>query len=177
MHGTRIPRRRGSPSWPKRPRRAGGGPVVRGEDHQRLLIQIEFLKRTEDLADRPIELLDHVAEQAALATATELRRGEQRHVTHRVRQIHEKRPVPVLADKPDRLLGYSGESAWPGRRDTRSLPHRASAAPYVGRAFPSGGVSTSLYHPLYLVVAFALPADELAVGNRINLPAAFWRSR
>ena len=30
------------------------------------------------------------------------------------------------------------------------------------------GVSTSLYHPLYLVVAFALPADGLAVGNRIN---------
>ncbi len=35
-------------------------------------------------------------------------------------------------------------------------------------SFSRSGVSTSLYHPLYLVVAFALPADELAVGNRIN---------
>ena len=30
------------------------------------------------------------------------------------------------------------------------------------------GVSTLLYHLPYLVVAFALPADELTIGDRIN---------
>ena len=32
----------------------------------------------------------------------------------------------------------------------------------------SKGVSTLLYHLPYLVVAFALPADELTIGDRIN---------
>ena len=34
--------------------------------------------------------------------------------------------------------------------------------------YSAKGVSTSLYHLPYLVVAFALPADELTIGDRIN---------
>ena len=37
--------------------------VVRREDHQSVSIQIQPLQRVEDLADRPIDLLDHVSVQ------------------------------------------------------------------------------------------------------------------
>src|SRR5215510_16155946 len=39
------------------------GAVVRREDHQSISIQIQPLQRVEDLADRPIDLLDHIAVQ------------------------------------------------------------------------------------------------------------------
>ena len=66
------------------------------------------LQRREDLADRPVDLHDHVAEQARAGLALELVGDEQRHVRHGVRQVEEERPVLVLLDELHGPLGVPG---------------------------------------------------------------------
>src|SRR5262245_16675041 len=78
-------------SFAKRPGGAGmiaiaePGSVVGAEDDERTLCQLEPVERGENLADRPIELLDHVAKWAALRAPLELFRGKDRHVRHHMR--------------------------------------------------------------------------------------------
>ena len=64
--------------------------------------------RGEDLADRPVHLLDHVAEQAALGLAAELVGDVQRHVHHRVRHVEEERLVLVPVNEAHGVLGVPG---------------------------------------------------------------------
>src|SRR6476620_951554 len=52
--------------------------VVRCENHQRVLIELQLMQRIEHLADTPIEFLDCIAERASLALALKLGRRLER---------------------------------------------------------------------------------------------------
>ena len=75
----RRPRRR-CPSFAQRPGRAGviavrePGPVVGGEDHERVALEPEAPERGQQLADRVVDLLDHVAVEPLPRSAAEARR-------------------------------------------------------------------------------------------------------
>ena len=68
--------------------------VVAGEDHERVVGELVLVERLQDLAHRPVDLLDHVAEQPLLALPLELVADEQRDVRHRVRDVQEERLRP-----------------------------------------------------------------------------------
>ena len=72
------------------------GPLSLVKNTSVLLVELQLAQRVEHLADAPVELLDHVAIQAAAALALELLGSEQRHVRKVVRQVEEERPVAVL---------------------------------------------------------------------------------
>ena len=80
-------------------------PVVGGKDDERPLIQTEPLEHRHKFSDRPIQLLDHVAVQPARRFPPKLGRGEDRHVRHDMRHIQEKRPLAILLDELDGVLG------------------------------------------------------------------------
>jgi hypothetical protein len=93
--------------------------VVRAEQDHRVPVEIEAAERAQDLADGPVDLHDHVAEEALLRFALEFVRNVQRDVTHRVRHIEEEGLVLVLLDEADgplrvpgrqlRLVGVDGD--------------------------------------------------------------------
>ena len=66
--------------------------VVAGEDHQRVVRQLESVERVEHLADAPVELCDRVAARAASARAGEPRVGHARDVDVVGGEVEEERP-------------------------------------------------------------------------------------
>ena len=74
-------------------------PVVRGEHHQRILLQTVLLQRRQHLPDRPVQFHDHVAVQSLLRLALVFVRHEQRDVGHAVRQVEKEGFVLVLVDE------------------------------------------------------------------------------
>ena len=84
--------------------RTAGGAVVGGEDHERVFIQELLAQGGHDLADRPIDLFDRIADGALRALALEAFGGRQRVVDHRVGQVEEERLGAFGAQELDRLL-------------------------------------------------------------------------
>ncbi len=66
------------------------------------------MERIHHLADRPIDLFDHVPVKAALGVAAKLVADVQGHVRHVVRQIQEERALLVFLDELDRMLRVPG---------------------------------------------------------------------
>ncbi len=98
------------------------GAVVGSENNERVVAEVVSLEGCEDFADGPIDLLHHVAEQAALGLAGELFTHVQRHVDHRVRDVEEERLVVVTVDEVDGVFRVpGGELALFLRRDFRDL--------------------------------------------------------
>ncbi len=64
-------------------------PVVGGEHHQRVVIEPVLLQGVEDLAHRPVDLLDHVAVEPALGFAAKLVAHVERDVGHIRHDIEE----------------------------------------------------------------------------------------
>ena len=69
--------------------------VVGGEHHQRVVVEAVAFQRRQDLPDRPVDLLDHVAVEAALRLAFEFVGDVQRHVRHVVGHVEKERLVVV----------------------------------------------------------------------------------
>src|SRR5262245_4985580 len=90
--------------------------VVRGEDHERLAVELLLPQGLENLAYAPVEFFDHVAVQAARALAGEVLRGEQGDVRHRVGEVEEEWLFPIRLDELHRILGVPlGERVLVGR--------------------------------------------------------------
>ena len=120
-----------------------GGAVVRCKDHQRVVVDVQLPQRAENLADGPIDLLDHVAVDPVLRFPAEGLAGVMRTVRHDVRQVHEERFVLVGFDELDGLGGeIPGKLPLVRRQlDNRLVPkqrqvHTAVAALTLPRALP-----------------------------------------
>ena len=81
--------------------------VVRGEHHQRAIVEALFLEFGQDFADAPIEFLHHVAVQAERRLAAEALRRRQRNVGEGVRHVEEEGRVLGALDELKRLLGVA----------------------------------------------------------------------
>src|SRR5688572_3466820 len=86
---------------------AVGGPwaIVGREKNESAVVEAEPLQCLAELANRPVELLDHVAIESRDAFPAEFRRGEDRHMRHHVRQIEEEWPIAVTLDESERAFG------------------------------------------------------------------------
>ena len=89
----------------ERSRRAGvfavgeEGAIVGAENDERVVVEAEAFEGGHDLADGPIEFLDDIAVEAALAGALEFFGGEDGDVRHDVRHVEEKRFGAVTLDE------------------------------------------------------------------------------
>ena len=79
--------------------------VVAAEEDQRVVGQAEPVEGGQDLADRPVELLDRVAAGAALAGPLEPRVRDAGDVDVVRVEVEEERPVLVPLDEGDGLAG------------------------------------------------------------------------
>ena len=79
-------------------------PVVRGEEEQRVLLQLLPLQCLHHLADRPVDLREDIAEETALRLARELLRNMQRHMRHVVREVEEEGLLAIRRDELHRAL-------------------------------------------------------------------------
>ena len=76
-------------------------PVVRSKNHDRLLAEPIVPQGIEDSPRAPVDALNHIAVQAALALARETLGYRQWFVRHRMRQEQEERAVLILGDEID----------------------------------------------------------------------------
>ena len=81
------------------------GAVITREDHERPVRELQSVKRVEDLADAPVQLLHDVAAHAALAGPREPRMGNAGHVNVVGGEFQEERRGGVPLDERDRLAG------------------------------------------------------------------------
>ena len=58
------------------------GAIVRGEDNQRILVDVVSFQCLQDLPDGPIHLHDDITEQASLACPAKLVRNVKGNVNH-----------------------------------------------------------------------------------------------
>ena len=94
-----------------------------------LLVEAELLERLEDLARRPVQLLDHVAVAARWRSCRETPRPAiQRQVHGSVRQVEEEGPVLVGVDELDGLVRVALRRAVLVDRGLDDRLVRASAA-------------------------------------------------
>ena len=84
------------------------GPVVGGEDHQRLSVDAQFLQGFQDPAHPLVNLLDHVAVETAPAFAQVLLPGVERDVRQAVGEIQKERLIVALPDVVHRFAGVAG---------------------------------------------------------------------
>ena len=96
--GTRIPPSkvqplpsRNSPAEPPCSDCVSHGPLSLVKNDERVFGDTLRAQGGEKLADAPVEFLNHVAIETARALAAKFRRGEQRHVRERMREIEEER--------------------------------------------------------------------------------------
>ena len=78
--------------------------IVRREDDHRVLLEVMLPQCVQDLADRPVEFHNDVAEQASFALAAKLVGHVERNMDHRVRHIKKERLVLVAINEVDGLL-------------------------------------------------------------------------
>lgn len=82
--------------------------IVRGEDHPGVFVEAVAMERVEDLSDRPVDFLDHVAVKAAFGFSAKLVAHAERHVRHIMRNVEKKRACLVLLDEFHGALGVPG---------------------------------------------------------------------
>ncbi len=126
------------------------GTVVGGENQQRIVGDAEAVQRAHHLADRPVELQDHVAAgpKAALARKAGMRNTRHMHVVGS--HIEEKRLVLVPGDELRGLQGDRVGHAFvdpsaerpPVIHPMREMPLTIVLSwPWLGRSFSSSGFS------------------------------------
>ena len=85
---------RSPPVLPPRP-----GPIVAGEEHQRLLVQFQLFQAIENLTNAPIQLGHDIAIQSGAGAAVKVGRRRQRLMRHGVGQVQEERAALVVVDE------------------------------------------------------------------------------
>jgi hypothetical protein len=79
--------------------------VIARQNQQRVLRQLEFVERSQQLADHPVELVDEIAIASAFTGPVEARMRRERVMNVRRGKQQEERRVPMLADPAHRFGG------------------------------------------------------------------------
>ena len=100
--------------------------IVTGKKNKRVVGKLFLPERFQHLADRPVDLLNHVAIQAALAYAAKAGGGKQRHMRQAVGEVNEKGFRLVFLDVLDSFLGVTpGDGGLYGRSfDNLGIAHQ-----------------------------------------------------
>ena len=82
-------------------------PVVTREDEDRLVENPLFGQRRDDLADRPVDFLDHIGIWPVLRGLTEPGPDPERNMRHRVRHVEQKRLIGMAMHEVHRMIRES----------------------------------------------------------------------
>ncbi len=83
------------------------GAVVAGEDDDRIVELALLAQRADDLARRPVDGFDHVAEQTRARAVAKAPGGVDRQMGHRIGHVEEEGLVARLFDELDGVLGVA----------------------------------------------------------------------
>ena len=117
------------------------GAIVRREDDQRVFVELEILKRPQDLSDTPIDFLDPIPKSTVGGFSRERLPRMDRRMDRGVRQIEEKRLLLAFAEKPHRFVG---------------VPLDDLALPFLRQKLDDGFIPNQRDHALTSLYGFSL---------------------